>query len=211
MKKTIFAFLVLSALVKADDFTLTDGTTYTNATVRRVEPDGLVVADADGIRKLKFSNLSPQIQQKYGFDSVKANQFSNQVIASSVAAQKEMEKMVDAQNAQSEKLNAQIEKLSAQSASPATSSTKNTPDSQPTVYHPHKAVSGFESHIHGCGGNYIVLSCDETGLTCRHSEFYKTRTENKEYAKTEHIPYYYLPPKVRAACGFPPPSISDPM
>lgn len=205
--KNILAWIAVIFMVHglhAENFATRDGDMYTNATVKRVEPDGIVVADADGLRKLKFSNLSPELQQKYGYDPQKATQFSNAIAASSIASQTEMVKFQNSQ--QAEKIAAQPTQTTAASSSPNGSSA-----AAQTTPHPHKGVESFESHIHGCGGTYEVLSCDDTGLTCKHKEHYKTRTEYKTDTTTEHIPYYYLPPSVRSACGFPPPSINDPM
>jgi hypothetical protein len=208
MKKTLLipvSILLISAAAHADNFTTRDGDTYTNAVVKRVEPDGIVISDVDGIRKLKFTNLSPEIQTKYGFDPGKAAQFSTALSASAITAQQEM---VKAQNAEL------AAKITTQPSSVAAASSVTQP-----VVHPHKGVDTFDSHIHGCGGKYRVLSCDDSGLTCRHSESYSTSQVrgaghyNTQTSDTEivHIPYYHLPPEVRAACGLPPPSISDPM
>jgi len=80
MKKPRLPILLASALLatlgghllRADDFTTLDGDKYTNATVKRVEPDGIVVADSDGVRKLKFKNLPPALGAKYGYNPANA-------------------------------------------------------------------------------------------------------------------------------------------
>jgi len=68
-------------------FTTLDGDKYTDATVRRVEPDGIVIADADGIRKLKFKNLPPEVGAKYGYNPAKAAAFQASAQAAEIAAQ----------------------------------------------------------------------------------------------------------------------------
>jgi hypothetical protein len=81
------ALTILSPLARADNFTTLDGDTYTNATVKRVEPDGIVIADTDGVRKLKFKNLAPEIGVKYGYDPTKAAAFQATLQANAAAGQ----------------------------------------------------------------------------------------------------------------------------
>ena len=75
------------------EFTILDGDKYTNVTVRKIEPDGLVVADSDGVRKLKFKNLPSDVGTKYGYDSARASQYQAVLIASAIAAQKQAEQI----------------------------------------------------------------------------------------------------------------------
>ena len=75
------------------EFTTLDGDKYTNATVKRVEPDGIVVADGVGIRKLKFKNLPPEVGQKFGYDPTKAAQFQATIQASAIAAQQQADQL----------------------------------------------------------------------------------------------------------------------
>ncbi len=70
MKLLIGICLIVSAVpLGADDFKTIDGKEYKNATVSRVEPDGIVIAFSGGIVKLPFGELSTDIQKKYGYDS----------------------------------------------------------------------------------------------------------------------------------------------
>lgn len=80
-------FLTLAASAQADSFTTIDGDSYPNVTVKRVEPDGIVVADTDGVHKLKFKNLPAAIGAKYGYDPAKASQFQSALQQSAIAAQ----------------------------------------------------------------------------------------------------------------------------
>jgi hypothetical protein len=61
--------------VVAEDITTTDGNIYTNAIIKKVEPDGILVSYADGISKLKFKNLPPEVAKKYGYDLAKAESY----------------------------------------------------------------------------------------------------------------------------------------
>src|SRR5438874_13808472 len=71
MNKTTLAIVAAlsAAIALGDDFKTIDGKEYKNATVSRVEPDGIVIAFSGGIVKLPFGELSTDIQKKYGYDS----------------------------------------------------------------------------------------------------------------------------------------------
>ena len=72
-------FLLVGALSIATDWAsdihTKDGNVYRNATVTRVEPDGIVIMTNTGVIKLNFSELPKELQQKYGYDPAKAAAF----------------------------------------------------------------------------------------------------------------------------------------
>ena len=51
----------------AEDFTTTNGKEYKDATVMRVEGDGIVVRNKTGISKLYFVELPKDVQQKFHY------------------------------------------------------------------------------------------------------------------------------------------------
>ncbi|MEI6082016.1 MAG: hypothetical protein WCR44_06270, partial [Verrucomicrobiota bacterium] len=61
-----YIFLILGPLF-AEEFKTLDGKHYADATLKRVEPDGLVICYPDGVAKLKFKNLTPGLQEKYQY------------------------------------------------------------------------------------------------------------------------------------------------
>src|SRR6516225_12212631 len=71
---TIIAILAtLSAsLALGDDFKTVNGKEYKNATVTRVESDGITVKFSRGLVKVPFSELSKELQNKYLYDPEKA-------------------------------------------------------------------------------------------------------------------------------------------
>ena len=90
MKRCHYAFLgmlfLLSTVLQAEEFTTLDGDHYTHATLKRVEPDGLVIEYSDGVVKLRFKNLPKDICEKYGYNPSYETQFlaeqhSNEVTA----------------------------------------------------------------------------------------------------------------------------------
>jgi len=81
-----FALSCLTASLHADDFTTLAGDHYTNAEIKGVENDGIVIRYSDGVVKLKFNNLPPAIGAKYGYGpstvkEVLAGMHSNNVVA----------------------------------------------------------------------------------------------------------------------------------
>jgi hypothetical protein len=72
-KVTIAILAALSASIAlADDFKTINGKEYKNATVRRVEADGLVLKSKSGISKLYFTELPKEVQQRFNYDPNKA-------------------------------------------------------------------------------------------------------------------------------------------
>lgn len=79
MKSSSIAYPLLLALVLfttcytfADDFKTLDGTVYRKANILRIEPDCLVVEIDSGVERIPFTNLSPALQKKYGYDPTNA-------------------------------------------------------------------------------------------------------------------------------------------
>src|SRR5438552_13632498 len=67
-----FAFACLSSLAFADDFKTIEGKEYKNVTVRRVEPDGIVLTTSVGISKVYFTELPKDVQERFHYDPEKA-------------------------------------------------------------------------------------------------------------------------------------------
>src|SRR5262245_61620164 len=57
--------ILFASVVFADDYKTLSGKEYKNATVSRVEPDGIVIKFSGGIVKIPFADLSQDLQQKY--------------------------------------------------------------------------------------------------------------------------------------------------
>lgn len=67
-----------ASLALADDFKTVSGKEYKNATVSRVEPDGLVLKTKSGISKVYFTELPAEVREKYHYDPAKAVEFQRQ-------------------------------------------------------------------------------------------------------------------------------------
>jgi hypothetical protein len=68
------------SIALADDFKTIDGKEYKNATVSRVEPDGLVLRTKSGISKVYFTELPQDVQERFHYNTQQAAQFTNQTI-----------------------------------------------------------------------------------------------------------------------------------
>src|SRR5712672_1141991 len=91
-KITIAILAALSASVAlADDFKTMDGKEYKDATVSRVEPDGIVVKTKSGISKLYFVELPKEVQQRFHYEPQTANAYSAQQAAQYQVSQKQQE------------------------------------------------------------------------------------------------------------------------
>ena len=95
---TLFILCFTSAAV-AEDFTTVNGKEYKEATVTRVDPDGIVVKTKSGITKVYFTELPRQVQERFHYDSAKAASYSSEQTANYTAYQKQQE---EAQRQQAE-------------------------------------------------------------------------------------------------------------
>jgi hypothetical protein len=67
-----------ASLAFADDFKTVAGKEYKDATVSRVEADGIVLRTKSGISKLYFTELPKEVQERFGYDAVKAEALRRQ-------------------------------------------------------------------------------------------------------------------------------------
>src|SRR5438477_10399859 len=91
MNKAALAIIAAlsAAIALGDDFKTIDGKEYKNATLSRVEPDGIVIAFSGGIVKLPFAELSSELQKKYGYDSKAAEAYSAEENQKQIALQQQ--------------------------------------------------------------------------------------------------------------------------
>jgi len=87
---TLLILCFTSAAV-AEDFTTVNGKEYKEATVTRVDPDGIVVKTKSGITKVYFTELPRQVQERFHYDSAKAASYSSEQTANYTAYQKQQE------------------------------------------------------------------------------------------------------------------------
>jgi len=75
-----------ASVALADDFKTDDGKEYKDATVTRVEADGIVVKTKRGISKLYFTELPEDVQKRFHYDPGKAAAYAAQEAAAQQAA-----------------------------------------------------------------------------------------------------------------------------
>jgi thioredoxin 1 len=80
LKMKILAFLILcfASVAVADDFKLINGREYKDATVSRVEPDGIVLRTKSGIAKVYFVELPKEDQEQFHYNPAIASAYSAQ-------------------------------------------------------------------------------------------------------------------------------------
>ena len=82
MSTPTFAILIVcfTSIALADDFKTIRGKEYKNATINRVEPDGLVLRTKSGISKVYFTELPQDVQERFHYNAQQAAQFTSQTI-----------------------------------------------------------------------------------------------------------------------------------
>jgi uncharacterized membrane protein YgcG len=112
MKHCQAALAILAALcvsiTLADDFKTIDGKEYKNVTVRRVEPDGIVLTSKSGISKVYFAELPKEVQERYHYDPEKAAAYSAEVNAAQEQARKQQEEAMRQKAEATQKNNEQL-------------------------------------------------------------------------------------------------------
>ena len=93
MQTKLFTILLLSfaAAVLSEDFHTINGKEYKDATITRVEPDGIVVKTNSGVTKIYFTELPKNVQEQFHYDSGKAASYSAEQAANYTAYQKQQE------------------------------------------------------------------------------------------------------------------------
>jgi hypothetical protein len=81
MKSRLAALLFAASLTlaRAEDIKTVAGKEYKNVKISRAEPDGLVIIASYGIIKIPFTELPPELQQKYHYDAKAADTYRKQL------------------------------------------------------------------------------------------------------------------------------------
>ncbi len=89
----LLTVLILSfgSAALSEDFKTVNGKEYKDATVSRVEPDGIVVKTKLGISKLSFAELPKEVQERFHYDPQKASAYSVEQAANYTVYQKQQE------------------------------------------------------------------------------------------------------------------------
>ena len=93
MQTKLFTILLLcfAAAALCEDFKTVNGKEYKDATITRVEPDGVVVKTNSGITKVYFTELPKDVQEHFHYDGEKAASYSAEQATNYTAYQKQQE------------------------------------------------------------------------------------------------------------------------
>ena len=93
MNTKVLAFLILSFASTAfsDDFKTINGKEYRDASITRVDPDGIVVKTTSGVSKIYFAELPKEVQERFHYDQQKASAYSAKEAANYSVYQKQQE------------------------------------------------------------------------------------------------------------------------
>jgi len=83
---TVLIFSVVGAAF-SEDFKTINGKEFKDATVTRVEPDGIVVKTKSGTSKVYFTELPKEVQERFHYDPQKASTYSAEQAANYAAYQ----------------------------------------------------------------------------------------------------------------------------
>jgi hypothetical protein len=113
MKGLALLTVSFASVVLAEDFKTIDGQEYKDATVTRVEPDGIVLTTGSGISKVYFVELPKEVQERFHYDPNKAAAFVSDQNAQLELVRKQRE---EARQKQAEEMERQAETKSRQQA-----------------------------------------------------------------------------------------------
>jgi hypothetical protein len=107
-KVVTFLILCFTSAAFAEDFKTVNGKDYKDATVTRVDPDGVVVKTKSGITKVYFIELPKEIQERFHYDSEKAASYSAEQATYYTRYQKQQDQTQRQQQAADAKSNAAL-------------------------------------------------------------------------------------------------------
>ena len=89
MNTNLIAVLIFAAAAAAfsEDFKTVNGKEFKDATITRVEPDGIVVKTKSGMSKVYFAELPKEVQERFHYDPQKASTYSAEQAANYAAYQ----------------------------------------------------------------------------------------------------------------------------
>jgi hypothetical protein len=110
MSTQVVTFLIIcfTSAAFAEDFKTVNGKEYKDATVTRVDPDGVVVKTKSGITKVYFIELPKEVQERFHYDSEKAASYSAEQAANYTGYQKQQEETRRQQQDADAKNNAEV-------------------------------------------------------------------------------------------------------
>jgi chromosome segregation ATPase len=90
-KVVTFCILFVASGALSEDFKTVNGKEYKDATVSRIEPDGIVVKTKSGITKVYFAELPKEVQERFHYDPNHAGAYAAEQSANYAVYQKQQE------------------------------------------------------------------------------------------------------------------------
>ena len=97
-RSVAICLICFASVALADDFKTIYGKEYKNATVSRVEPDGIMLVTKWGISKVYFTELPKEVQERYQYDPAKAAVYSREENAAQEQVRKQQEEVLRQQH-----------------------------------------------------------------------------------------------------------------
>jgi FKBP-type peptidyl-prolyl cis-trans isomerase len=69
---TVLALIAFSLAARSEDWVTSDGTTYKDVKVLKVDADAVTIIDQDGGALVPLAKLGPVLQKRFGYDPAKA-------------------------------------------------------------------------------------------------------------------------------------------
>ena len=108
MKALTLLIFCAASMCFADDLKTIDGKEYKDATISRVEPDGIVVKTKSGITKVYFAELPKEVQERFHYDPGKAGAYSAEQASNYAAYRKQQEEAQRQREDEAAKNNARL-------------------------------------------------------------------------------------------------------
>jgi hypothetical protein len=86
-KTALIVTATSASLALGDDFKTLNGKEYKDATVTRIEPDGILLKRKSRISKVYFTELPKELQQRFNYDPQQGAVYSSAEAASHAATQ----------------------------------------------------------------------------------------------------------------------------
>jgi len=160
--RAIIFTMVLAALFNlthAEDWTTTDGKTYQQVKVVKIDDDAVMILDEDGGALVPLAVLPPDLQQRFHYDPAKAKIAAAQRQAESNASAQAVEQEQAAEEAQQRKTNQAKLLALAPTPAPASASTSTAPQPGSAAATPSASVAAAPPH----GGSQFSLNPGDSG------------------------------------------------
>jgi len=170
----LFAALALTASASARDLSTLDGKVYSDVTITKITPLGLVFISGGKSGWVDFRDLPPDVQQEFGYDPQRAQAYEQKLVQSNG-----YEQSAQAQS-QAQQIQAPPSQIQQAQQMPAFDSTQYPPEAQPLAQAPEGATVINSADIQS-DSDLSAVSAVCVGPACNAYIYYNNM----------YYPYYY--------------------